>query len=92
MNTCTNNLPTEAINEDKLIYTTGDSILNQFFYGNYTDALEEMVKEHITPMELADYLEEKAEEYDTGTDELYGNHFTISFFAGLGESYARKFK
>ena len=44
MTTAYTALEAEYINEDEMIYTIGDSILFQFYCGNYTDSIKEMVK------------------------------------------------
>lgn len=80
-------LPLDEQNEDEQIITIGDSILSQFYYGNYSDAIGYMVEDRITPKELAEYLEGIAEEFDVEVSSLYNGHFTMSLFACIGESY-----
>ncbi len=87
MKTIYTELPVDEINEDEQIYTIGDDILNQFYYGNYSDAIKMMVKDNIEPNELAEYLAEQAIELDCNTSELYYGHFTLEFFASIGMSY-----
>ncbi len=84
-------LTEEYINEDEYIYAVGDSILSQLYYGNYSDSIEQMVELHIEPSELAEYLEEQAEEYDMRVDEMYNNHFTASLWASIGMDYAKAY-
>ena len=80
-------LPIEEQDEYDSVYTVGDSILNQFFYGNYSDAIKMMVEDSIEPNELAEYLEDKAEEYDMEVKDMYNGHFTMSLFANIGMSF-----
>lgn len=87
MNNAYNELPADEINEDEMEYTIGDSILLQFYYGNFTDAINMMITNYVEPKDLFEYLEERAEEYGCGIDELYGNHFTMSFAGQVGEAY-----
>lgn len=80
------------LNEDEIceydgVYTVGDSILNQFFYGNYTDSINKMLEVNITPQQIGEYLEEKAEEFGCNVSDLYNNHFTLSYMASIGETY-----
>ena len=86
-NTVNTTLPLDEQDEYEQIITLGDSILNQFYYGNYTDSIDVMVKEWIRPSQLAEYLEDKALEYDMDVSGLYDGHFTYSLFAYIGESY-----
>jgi hypothetical protein len=46
-----------------------------------------MISYNVRPDELAEYLEEKAEEYDMQVSELYHGQFTLAYFASIGESY-----
>ncbi len=87
MNTVNTHLPLDEQNEDEQVITIGDDILIQFYYGNFTDAISMMIKEYISPVALAEYLEKKGEEYDTVPSELYNGHFTLSYFAEIGASY-----
>ncbi len=80
-------LPMDEQNEDEQIITYGDSILSQFYYGNYTDGINDLIEYGIRPDELATYLEEMAEEYDTKVSELYSGHFDYTLFASIGETY-----
>jgi len=80
-------LDNEDINEDEQVYTVGDSILMSFYYGNYSDGIKELLEYQIRPEELAEYLEDKAEEYNTTVSELYNGHFTLSLFSSIGSSF-----
>ena len=90
MNKCYIELPKDEQNEDELIITMGDSILYQFYCGNYGNSIEEMIEEGITPKHLIQYLEEKADCYDVSVSELYNNHFTLSYFLDICESYLER--
>ena len=87
MKTVYTKLPVDEINEDEQIYTIGDDILSQFYYGNYTDAIEMMVKDNIEPVELGDYIDKKNEESDLSICDCYDGFFTLGFFASIGMSY-----
>ena len=83
-------LPIDEQNDYDDVYTVGDDILNQFYYGNYSDAIQMMVKDFIEPNKLAEYLEEKAEEYDMDIKDMYNGHFTMSLFANIGMSFQQE--
>ena len=87
MKTLYTELTEEYRNEDEGIYTIGDSILSQFYYGNYSDSIDELLELNIEPNMLAEYLEEVAEEYDTTPSELYNGHFTDTLWANIGMDY-----
>ncbi len=80
-------LPIEDQNEDEQVFTRGDDILMSFYYGNYTQGIKEMISYSVRPEELAEYLEGKAEEYEMQVSEMYNGHFTLAYFASIGESY-----
>ncbi|MDB2562198.1 hypothetical protein N9X61_01190 [Sulfurimonas sp.] len=80
-------LPTDEQNKDEQIMTYGDSILSQFYYGNYSDGINNMLEYGIRPDELATYLEEMAEEFDCKVSELFSGHFDYTLFASIGETY-----
>ena len=87
MNNAHNELNIEDQNEDENIFTQGDDILSSFYYGNYSQGIEEMKKYSVSPEDLAEYLEEMAEDMDMNVSELYHGHFTYSLFASIGSSY-----
>lgn len=74
----------EETNEDEGIYTMGDDILDTFMNGNFSAGVEDLQEFNISPIELSDYLTEKAEEYGMSTDDLYYGHFTSDFWIALG--------
>lgn len=73
--------------EDEQMFTRGDAILRSFYYGNFTQGIKEMISYSVRPEELAEYLEDKAEEYGMMVSELYNGHFTLSYFASIGVAY-----
>lgn len=77
-------LDEQDINEDEAIYTVGDNILNQFYYGNFSSSVTDMREYNISSNELIDYLEELSNEYDCKVDDLYHGHFSASFWVALG--------
>lgn len=85
-------LPLEDQNEDEQVFTRGDDILLSFYYGQFMQGIQEMISYSVRPEELAEYLEDKAEEYDMQVSELYNGHFTLSYFASIGESYREERK
>jgi hypothetical protein len=80
-------LPIEDQNEDEQVFTRGDDILMSFYYGQFIQGIKEMISYSVNPNELAQYLEEKADEYDMQVSELYSGHFTLAYFASIGEAY-----
>ena len=90
MTTVNTTLPMDEQDEDEQIYTIGDKILNQFYYGNYSNAINMMIKDNIEPSQLAKYLMSQAKELDMDTSELYQGHFTLDLFANIGMSYVNK--
>ena len=80
-------LPEDEQNEDEQIITVGDDILSSFYYGNYSQGIQELIDYEVQPEELAEYLVSLAEEYDMPESELYGGHFTASLWVSIGRSY-----
>jgi len=68
--------------EDEL--TLGDSIATQFYYGNFSDAVQTLRENNITAMEFVDFLEDRAEEQCSDLSNIYGGHFSPTFFVCLG--------
>lgn len=87
MKTCYEELPTEMINEDEGIYTIGDDILSSFYYGNYSQAIKDMVSQRIEPYELAEYFQSILDDFDADYKEIYNGHFDFELFAHIGMSY-----
>jgi hypothetical protein len=69
-------LPEDERCEEENIYTEGDSILNQFYLGNFQVAIECMVKSNINAYELLDYVETE----DFWADSNYYEKFDKKFF------------
>lgn len=57
MNKLYNELPMDEVMEDERIYTVGDSLLNQFYNGNWSDSVQEMVDNNISTNDLLQYIE-----------------------------------
>jgi hypothetical protein len=79
-------LSTEEINVDENIYTVGDSILSSFYYGNFSQGVEELQDISCNAKDLLEYIEQEAEGYDMRVDELYHGHFSNDFWIDLGGS------
>jgi len=80
-------LSDEDINEDENIYTEGDMIASQFFYGNFTDAVGHLKDYECRAGDFLAYLEEQAEEFgfDSVTDQsFYNGHFSCDFWIAIG--------
>ena len=72
--------------------TIGESIAMQFYFGNWTDAVNKMEELNVSTGELCEFLEENA--FDSGCtlsdDYYYGGCFTYSFFIELAEHLVRR--
>jgi len=88
MNNLYDTLPKEDINEDEGIYTYGDSLAYQFYCGNWSASVKEMKDEGWTVSKFIEYLEEQAEEFNASLADIYGGHFSASFWANLGAERA----
>jgi len=86
MNKLYNVLPRDEIDRDEGIVTFGDSVLSQFYYGNYIDAVNMLRSSCVSADTLAEYLEDQAEELDMDIKDMYNGHFTLSLFASIGAS------
>ena len=84
MNTLYAELPLEEQNEDEQVLTIGDEIANQFYYGNFSFGIERLQELSISSDEFIEFLEETADSYDCKLIDLYGGHFSPSFFVALG--------
>jgi len=80
-------LPLDEQNEDEQIITFGDDILSSFYYGNYSQGIQELIDYEVQPEELAEYLSDKAEECGMSESELYNGHFTSKLWVSIGRSY-----
>ena len=85
-------LTEEYRNEDEGIYTQGDDILSSFYYGNYSQGVEEMIEYNVHAEELIEYLEDKADEYGCNVDDLYGGHFDRKLCASISFSWLEAFR
>ena len=80
-------LPLDEQNEDEQIITVGDDILSSFYYGNYSQGIQELIDYEVQPEELAEYLEDQAESFGMNVSELYNGHFTAKLWVSIGRSY-----
>lgn len=44
-------------------YNNGDYIIEQFYYGNWSDGVQNMLDEYIYPREFAKFLDDKESEF-----------------------------
>jgi len=81
MNKLFNNLPKDEVNEDEAIFTVGDSLLMQFYCGNFTASVKEMTDNFYSVTNLIEYIA-------TQEDCVGGwlEWFDREFFAELGNS------
>jgi len=66
--------------------TRGDNLTNQFYCGNWSASVQEMIDENISIKDLIEFLE--LEEYMHGKSE-FNAWFDREFFAELGNSKVR---
>jgi len=81
MNKLFNNLPQDEVNEDEAIYTVGDSLLYQFYCGNWSASVKEMTDNNYSTTDLIKYI--------NSLDDCVGgwlDWFDRDFFAELGAS------
>ena len=74
----------KEIDEQEGLYTEGDSLLFQFYCGNWSASVQRMKDNFIEWRDLLDYLEEHEVWNDTH------GHFDRSFWGELGAALARK--
>lgn len=79
-----NNLDVEEQNEDEGIFTHGDDIAAQFYYGNFTDAAGMLRELNTTAKDFAEFIMDKADDYVSQPLELYNGHFSFGFWCDLG--------
>lgn len=79
-----NQLDKYEMNEDEGIFTTGDDICSQFYYGNFSEAVEMMKGYELRAKDIVNYIEAKAEEYGCEVKDLYNGHFSPDFWVALG--------
>ena len=75
--------------------TQGDSILNQFYYGNWSQTIKECVYYRIEPQILLEYVQDRAYEFygDIPIDqESYFSHFDSNFFITYTMEYYSKLR
>jgi hypothetical protein len=81
MNKLFNNLPKDEVNEEEAIYTVGDSLLYQFYCGNWSASVKEMTDNNYSTTDLIKYI--------NSLDACIGgwlDWFDREFFAELGAS------
>jgi hypothetical protein len=66
--------------------TRGDNLTNQFYCGNWSASVQEMIDDNISIKDLIEFLE--LEEYMNGQSE-FNDWFDREFFAELGNSKVR---
>ena len=81
MNKLFNNLPQDEVNEDEAIYTVGDSLLYQFYCGNWSASVKEMTDNNYSTTDLIKYIN-SLDDYVGG----WLDWFDRDFFAELGAS------
>ena len=75
--------------------TQGDSILNQFYYGNWSETIKECVYYRIEPQILLEYVQDQAYEFygDIPIDqESYFSFFDSNFFITYTMEYYSKLR
>ena len=75
--------------------TNGDSILNQFYYGNWSETIKECVYYRIEPQILLEYVQDQAYEFygDIPIDqESYFSFFDSNFFITYTMEYYSKLR
>ena len=75
--------------------TNGDSILNQFYYGNWSQTIKECVYYRIEPQILLEYVEDKKQEFygnEIIPNESYFSWFDSNFFITYTMEYYSKLK
>ena len=75
--------------------TNGDSILNQFYYGNWSQTIKECVYYRIEPQILLEYMQNRAYEFygDIPIDqESYFSFFDSNFFITYTMEYYSKLR
>tara|TARA_B100001093_G_scaffold493375_1_gene535494 strand:+ start:360 stop:722 length:363 start_codon:yes stop_codon:yes gene_type:complete len=85
-------LPQDEINYDAIevqadLYTNGDSLIYQFYCGNWSASIQEMKDHFIWWNELLDYMNESETWCEFIT---YNDHFDHAFWGELGYALGRK--
>lgn len=87
MKTLYNNLPVGEQNEDEGIFTHGDDIAAQFYYGNFSDAVTMLREMGLRAKDFVEFMEDKAEEFgyeNIASEGFYHGHFSTGFWVALG--------
>mgnify|MGYP003652066438 CR=1 FL=1 len=85
MNILFNELNELEKDEDENIFYEGDSLLYQFYCGNWSASVKEMQEKNISCLELIEYIDEQIElEKYTDSECSFLNWFDRKFFAELG--------
>ena len=80
-------LPQDEINHDEMIFTYGDSLIYQFYNGNWSASVQEMKDHFIWWNELLDYMIES----ETWCEFIsHNDHFDHAFWGELGHALGRK--
>lgn len=80
-------LPQDEINHDEMIFTYGDSLIHQFYNGNWSASVQEMKDHFIWWNELLEYMQE----HEVCNSLLVHNdHFDHAFWGELGHALGRK--
>ena len=90
LNYLTLELSEDEINDDEPFYTVGDSLINQFYCGNWSNSIKEMQDNYVQWSDLLEYMQDHEiwSEFlnNPKVDESYFDH---SFWAELGFELAR---
>ena len=81
MNKLFNELPKDEQDQDEAIYTVGDSLLHQFYCGNWSASVKEMTNNFYSVKDLIEYINNQ-DDCVAGWLEW----FDRDFFAELGAS------
>ena len=66
--------------------TKGDNLINQFYCGNWSASVQEMIEENITAIDLINFLEHDEAKHGKTN---FNQWFDRSFFVELGKSMVR---
>jgi len=75
--------------------THGDGILNQFYYGNWSQTIKECVYYRIEPQILLEYVQDKKQEFygdEIISEESYFSFFDSNFFITYTMEYYSKLR
>ena len=83
-------LSEDEINDDEPLNTVGDSLINQFYNGNWSNSIKEMQDNYVRWSDLLEYMQDHEiwSEFlnNPKVDESYFDH---SFWAELGYALGR---